>query len=536
MTFGFTGNITSDTTVTIQAMRGTGVGGAGAGGNIGLGSFTIKPTIKEIRTSTPTNSSAVTEAGSTSTFTVRLGQAPGGNVTVAVSVSDTSEASISPNSLSFTSTTYNTAQTVTVTGKDDSIFDGTQSYNVVLNPSSTADSDYNGLSDVNVAMTTTDDESAPGISINSPSVTEGDSGSTNLTFTVSMSLASASQHTVNYASSDGITNGATAGTDYTAVSGTLTFAAGETSKTVAVSVTGDTVLEENETMAITLSNATGGASIATASGIGTIVNDDRGFLINSPSVVEGDSDSVNLTFTVTLKPAAMVQMTVNYADAGSGSATSETDYMAIAGGTLTFAAGETSKTIAVSVTGDTSAEMNETVVIALSNATGGASIVTARGTGTITDNDIPGFSIDSPSVAEGDSGSTNLVFTVSLSPASYQETTVNYADAGSGTATSGTDYATIASGTLTFATGETSKTITVSVTGDTVFEPDEMVVIMLSNASSGTSIGTASGTGTIADNDDTPGFSIDSPSVAEGDSGSTNLTFTVSLRCRRPGS
>ena len=378
-------DVSSDTTVNVQvqgiqfALR----GGVDTNAWYTIASFTIRPTIKELRVSTPTNSSAVTEAGSTSTFTVRLGGAPSGNVTVDVSLSDTSEASISPNSLSFTSTNYNTAQTVTVTGKDDSISDGTQSYNVVLNPSSTADSGYNGLSNVNVAMTTTDDD--PGLSIANASVTEGDSGSVDLTFTVTLSPAATAQVTVNYA--DAGSGTATSGTDYTAVTaGMLTFAATETSKTITVSVTGDTTAEADETIVITLSSASSGANIVTASGTGTITNDDAGLSIDSPSVTEGDSSSVDLTFTVTLSPAATTQVTVNYADAGSGTATSGTDYTAVTAGMLTFAVGDTSKTITVSVTGDTIREANETVVVTLSGASG-AGIVTASGTGTITDND-----------------------------------------------------------------------------------------------------------------------------------------------------
>ena len=111
-----------------------------------------------------------------------------------------------------------------------------------------------GISTASGTGTITDDD--PKFSINSPSVSEGDSSTSNLVFTVTLSgtRSSSSPLTVDYASSDGT---ATAGTDYTAVSGTLTFASGETSKTVAVSVTGDTTDESNETVALTLSNAIG---------------------------------------------------------------------------------------------------------------------------------------------------------------------------------------------------------------------------------------------------------------------------------------
>ena len=183
---------------------------------------------------------------------------------------------------------------------------------------------------------------------------------------------------------------------------------------------------------------------------------------------------------MTLSAASGQQVTVNYADAGTGTASSGTDYTALTAGTLTFAAGETSKTITVAVRGDALDEADETVEVKLSGAVN-ATIATATGTGTITDDDAaPTLSITSPSVGEGNSGTANLTFRVSLSAASGRQVTVNYADAGTGTATSGTDYEALAAGTLTFEPGETSKTIVVSVTGDTLNEPDETVEVTLS--------------------------------------------------------
>ena len=533
LTFSCTGacrTISSAASVTIQVKRTAYIGVDTLPATplwYGEGSFTVNTNPKVLVASNPTNSSTVTEAGSTATFTVQLGQVPSANVTVAVSSGDTTEGSVSPGTLTFTTTNWNTAQTVTVTGANDSIQDGNVSWNVVLTPSST-DTGYSGMSKVvNVAMTTSDDEGSPSFSINSPSVTEGDTGSANLTFTVTMSPESTSQYTVNYA--DAGTGSATSGTDYTALasSTTLTFAAGDTSKTITVSVTGDTLSEGNETVVITLSGASTGSTIGTSSGTGTITDDDPPiFSINSPSVVEGDSGSVTMTFTVSLNPAGASQHTVDYAQTG-GTAISGTDYTTVSSGRLTFAAGTTSQTITVSVTGDTTDEgASETVVITLSNASAGTSISTASGTGTITDDD-PKFSINSPSVTEGDSSSKNMTFTVSLSAAGASQYTVDFADAGTGSATSA-DYTISTSSPLTFAAGTTTQTITVSVTGDTLDEgASETVVITLSNASAGTAISTASGTGTITDDD--PKFSINSPSVAEGDSSSVNLNFTVTL-------
>ena len=394
-----------------------------------------------------------------------------------------------------------TSKTVTVTVTGDTTDEPNETVAVKLSGATNA-----SIGTATGTGTITDDDGEPSLSIDSPSVAEGDSGSMNLTYTVSLDAESGKQVTVGYAEGTGGT--AESGTDYTALaSGTLTFAAGETSKTVTVSVTGDTTDEPDETVVVTLSGATN-ASISTAAGTGTITDDDDPpeLSIDSPSVAEGDSGSVNLTYTVSLDAESGKQVTVGYAEGTGGTAESGTDYTALASGTLTFVAGDTSKTVTVTVTGDTLDEPNETVAVKLSGATN-ASIATGTGTGTITDDDgEPSLSIDSPSVAEGDSGSTNLTFTVALSPASGQQVTVGYAEGTGGTAATGTDYTALASGTLTFVAGDTSKTVTVTVTGDTLDEPNETVVVKLSGAANA-SIATGTGTGTITDDDGEPSLS-----------------------------
>ena len=387
--------------------------------------------------------------------------------------------------------------------------------------------------------TITDDDDPPTLSINSPSVTEGNTGATaNLTFTVTLSAVSGKQVTVGYAlaSPDGGT--ATSGTDYAALAaGTLTIAAGDTTGTIRVSVTGDTLDEADETVRIALSGPTNATLSATATGVGTITDDDDPptLSINSPSVTEGNTGATaNLTFTVTLSAASGRQVTAGYmVDAtDAGTATSGTDYAALTAGTVTIAAGSTTGTITVSVTGDALDEDNETVRITLSNPTN-ATISTATGVGTINDDDAaPTLSINSPSVAEGAAGATaNLVFTVTLSAASGKQVTVGYAVDGTdaGTATSGTDYTALTAGTLTFAAGTLTRMITVTVTGDELDEADETVRVTLSGAANA-GLSTATGVGTITDDDGAPSLSISSPSVAEGDSGTTaNLDFAVML-------
>ena len=358
-----------------------------------------------------------------------------------------------------------------------------------------------------------DNDDAPTLSIDSPRVTEGDSGSATLTFTVRLSVASGREVTVQYAVTG--TGTATAGTDYTVLGeGTLTFAAGTIEQSFDVTVPGDTENEPDETVVVSLSSPTNAVVSSTAgSGTGTIIDDDGPedpgmededkdleLAIDSPRVTEGDSGSTDLKFTVRLSAASEREVTVRYADAGTGTATSGTDYEALGGGTLTFAAGTTTREVTVRVTGDTLDEEDETVLVSLSDAVN-AAITTGTGTGTIADDDAaPALSIDSPRVTEGDSGSRDLTFTVTLSAASGRDVTVRYADAGTGTATSGTDYEALGGGTLTFAAGTIEQSFGVSVTGDTMDEPDETVVVSLSNAVNAV-IATGTGSGTIIDDD-----------------------------------
>lgn len=223
-----------------------------------------------------------------------------------------------------------------------------------------------------------------GISISGGSVTEGNSGTTPLSFTVTLASAAASTVTVNYATANGT---AAAGSDFTATSGTLTFAPGETSKTVSVAVIGDTAFESNETFALTLSGASANARIATASATGTIVNDDQQVArtLSIASVTAPESQGI-FSFIVTLSVASTSRVTVKYATADGTAVAGRTGDYTATSGTLTFNAGETSKVIAVSVRNDTLVEADETFSVRLSSASG-ATIATGTGIGTIVNDD-----------------------------------------------------------------------------------------------------------------------------------------------------
>ncbi|MGV0992941.1 MAG: glycosyl hydrolase family 8 [Mycobacterium sp.] len=208
-----------------------------------------------------------------------------------------------------------------------------------------------------------------------------------------------------------------------------------------------------------------------------------------------------------MSKASTTAVAVAYATTSNGTATAGEDYVAGAG-TLTFAAGETVKSVTVGVIGDTTVESNETFTVKLSTPSG-ATISHARATGTILNDDtapvLPTLSIADVSTAEGNSGTSTMAFTVTLSKAATTLVAVNYATA-NGTATAGSDYS-ATSGTINFAAGETTKTVTVAVSGDTTAEPAETLTVSLS-APSGATVARATATGTIVDDDTVSGVAV----------------------------
>ncbi|MDA1191504.1 MAG: Ig-like domain-containing protein, partial [Candidatus Poribacteria bacterium] len=406
-----------------------------------------------------------------------------------------------------------TTQTVSVSTTDDTVRESDETFTVNL-----ANATNGTISDAAGLVTIVDNDADVSLSVSDETVTEGNSGATTATFTVTLSGASGSTVTVGYATSDG---SATAGDDYVSVSGSLSFAAGETSKTFTVTVLGDALNEPTETFTATLSNATN-ASISDATGIGTITNDDGAptLSIADATATEGDSGNVAVTLTVTLSAASGQSVTVAYATA-DGTATSGSDYVA-ASGALTFGANETTATITVEVSGDQVDELDETFTVNLTNPTN-AGIADAQGQVTITDDDAPPtLTVGSSTVTEGDSGATTVSVPVTLTGATSQIVTVNYATS-DGAATSGSDY-TAASGALTFAVGESAKSISVTILGDTMDEDDETFAVMLSSPTNAT-LGTATANVTITDDDAPPSIRIEAATATEGGV----MTFTLAL-------
>ena len=379
-------------------------------------------------------------------------------------------------------------------------------------------------------LTIIDDDPVPSISISDVSKAEGDSGTTSLNFTVTLSANSGQAVTVDYTTADAT---AQAGVDYQSKSGSLFFNPNQNSLQISVLVNGDTQVEPNETFFVNLSNPAN-ATISKSQGIGTILDDDgaqsAGTLQFSAASFSVNENAGLATITVSRTSGSNGAVSVQYATIAGGTASAGSDYIA-GSGTLNWADGDTAnKTFTVAITDDSLSESNETVNLTLSNPTSGAALGNPSGaTLTIVDNDAPPtLSISDVSQAEGTNGTANFDFNVTLSVVSGQTITVKYATT-AGTATVGSDYQAV-NGTVTFAPGETSKPLTVLVNGDTQVEPDETFFINLTSPFNAT-IAKAQGVGTIINDDSVTPATLDFSQATynvQEDLGALTITITRS--------
>jgi hypothetical protein len=353
---------------------------------------------------------------------------------------------------------------------------------------STGASVYDG-----VAIGTITDDDTPTISVANATLTEGNSGTLNAVFTVTLSSASSVAVGFDYATTDG---SAVAPADYQSTSGTGSMDPGQTVEQLLVPVVGDTLIESTEAFSLNLSDPSN-ATIADGAAQATITdNDTVTITVANGTVIEGNSGTVGAVFSVTLSVQSAQAVSFDYATA-DGSATDPADYLATSG-TLTFDPGQTIKQIIVPVVGDMAIEIAETFSLNLTNPVN-ATFADATAQGTITDNDTVTISIGNVTVTEANAGTRDAVFTVTLSAVSGNTVTVDFATA-NGSALAPSDYA-ATSGTLTFAPGEVSKQITVQTVGDLLVESNEAFSVNLSNPTNATIAGSGYGLGTITNND-----------------------------------
>ena len=374
------------------------------------------------------------------------------------------------------------------------------------------------------------DNDASVLSITSVPLVEGnDAAIGKMQFTVNANPPSTLEFTVDWATSvvAGV-DSATEDTDYTGANGQLTFAVGDSTKTIEIDVLGDNIPEPDETFTVTLSNVTLGGQIPVDadSAQGRILNDDGSILsIADVSLEEVNEDNTGrMMFTVTAFPSAPAdtELTATWTTSveEGDTATADTDYTE-ATGTVTIAAGQSSGTFEIVIIGDNTPEFDETFTVTLSNASTGAAISSDAGTakGTITNNDGTGLSIESVSLQEGATGdTTNMVFTVTTVPPSSSAITYSWATSteSDDTATFDLDY-TASSGTnVAIAPNAEQSAFSVPILGDYLVEGDETFTVTLSNPSGATLL-VAQAKGMIIDDEPEVSIAADSGFVNENE-------------------
>lgn len=365
---------------------------------------------------------------------------------------------------------------------------------------------------------------AASLAIDDVTTAEGDAGTKTATFTVTRAGGTSGAVSVDWATAAGT---AAAGTDFTAASGTLSFAPGDTTKTIAVTVNGDTADELDETYTVELTNATG-ATLGDASGTGTITDDDEpppaapALSIGDATKTEGDSGRSDVVVPITLDKAASETVYATWRTE-DGTAHEPADYLGGRTSTVVFPPGATTRNVRIPIRGDLDQEADETFTAELSDVAG-ATVADGTATITIDDDDGPSPSagVADATIAEGADG----VVQITLSAPADRASSVAYKLTGA-TASAGSDFAADA-GTVTIAAGATSATVPVTTHGDAVDEVDETLTVALSSPD-GVTLGDATATVTIADDDAAPVLAIDDATTTEGDSGTKTVTHTVRL-------
>ncbi|QSV64486.1 MAG: hypothetical protein HEQ26_18790 [Dolichospermum sp. DL01] len=394
---------------------------------------------------------------------------------------------------------------VTITPTDDNIFEGTETAILTLTTGTGYALDLITSAVVNIA-----DNDLPSISLAVSPASVVEDGLTNLVYTFTRTGTTANALTVHY----GVGGNATFNTDYTqtgadsftATTGTITFAEGSSTATLTVDPTADTTVETDETVVLTLATAPGYTIDTPAAVTGTITNDDSSAL-PVISVAATDASAAETATGITANPGQFTltrlggninqAVTVNYTL--TGTATNGTDYTSLPT-SVTFAAGSSTAIVTVTPTNDTIFEATETAILTLATGTGyTVSTTNTAATVNIADNDLqPTINLSAnQTIVEGNTNPQNVSYTVTLSNASTQAITVQYATA-NGTAIAGSDY-TSTTGTLTFNPGIITQVINIPILNDSLNEANETFTLNLTTATNAT-LGTAkTATTTITD-------------------------------------
>ena len=385
-----------------------------------------------------------------------------------------------------------TSKTIAIPVKSDLLYETDEQLSIFLtNPLNATIAD--GVAVLTISAGT---DPPPAVSIADVSITEGSSGSTVAAFPVTLSAVSGKPVTVNFAVSPGT---ATAKVDYDTFFGSVTIPAGTLSRIVAVTVTGDNIVEPNETFLVALSDPAN-ATISRAQAVGTILNDDIGgtvqFTTPNMNIPEGIG-SVQVTMTRTGGNASDV--VVGYS-VGGGTAIAGLDFHATPA-TLVFAANETTKTITIQIVNDALNEVDENLFVSFTGISGGGTTSGNSVSINIADNDpLPNLTVSDLQIVEGSSGVATIAVTATLDAPSGRALSVSFLTV-PGTATAPSDYIQ-QFGSFSIAAGQTQGTIHLSVVGDVAFEPNETFSVNLTNPT-GAVLTRSSAVVTITNDDNT---------------------------------
>ena len=402
----------------------------------------------------------VTEENTTGdTYTVVLDSQPTANVTITIGGQGAADITATPTPLTFTTTNWATAQTVTVTAGNDT--DTVTDTHSLTHSAMSSDTKYSGIPIANVGVTVNDNDSTiPALSFDSINITV-DEDDSQATLSVELSQASTVTVTVVYATSDG---SALAGDDYTATSGTLTFATGETVKAIIVPILDDDAYEPTQQFDVTLSNPTG-ATLPPYPGAAINIRDD-----DSPPTASIDDVTVNEgagTMTLTLNLSNESSRRTAYRTVTSdvdGTATRGADYVNFISGaeaSITVPAGDTQASFDITITDDTAAESSETITIRwrleVINNAGEATPNIIDFVGTITDND---SADDSATGKPGITGAAQVGMTLTAGTANIMDT--------DGLTTPGYTYQWLRAGSNISGATSSTYTLTSSDYGETI--------------------------------------------------------------------
>ncbi|MBA3708609.1 MAG: hypothetical protein H0W83_07320, partial [Planctomycetes bacterium] len=427
------------------------------------------------------------------------------------------------NTLTFTSATWNTPQTVTAFAVDDTLYEANPHPGIITHAVASTglegDAAYNALSLPNVTASVADNEAAPTVQFTSSAQVLGE-GSAAFILTVQQSALSALTTSIPFS----LSGTATPGADYAISSSPLSIPAGSLSTSISISFNNDVLDEDDETIVVTLGVPTNGALGATTTNTTTITDNDGLPAVQFTSAAQSASEgAATITAVIQLSPVSGRAVTVPFTV--TGTATSGTDYT-ITASPVVIAAGSTTANVVVTIINDTLDENNETVILTLNaptNATiGGQSSTTL----TITDNDNPPVVQFTSASQTASENIGTMTVTAQLSTPSGLPVTIPYSVSGSATLTM--DF-TISASPLVIAAGATTGGITITVVDDALNEADETVIVTMGVPTNATLGATAVHTATITDNDPLPSleFLLSNQSLAES-GGSMACTVQLS--------